>query len=175
MKLNFNVRVWENLVKAPASRDAATLALAHAADYLRRGEPLPMALAEHIAHAFEKAVQVAGYPEPKKLDKKQTRAEMKESDIKLSRAQERALSSALFLRVNRRPDASWLAVAAEYNKELNRLELRGEPLEQAIDSAKNHAMKRFNIKRDTLRRYLSEYKAARAAHDLILEEEDRDC
>ena len=63
LKHPFVLAAFDAVMRAPADPDAAGQALLIAAEYIRRGEPLPMRLAEWLADAIETAIQ-----KPERLD-----------------------------------------------------------------------------------------------------------
>ncbi len=92
-RLDFDVRVHDALRRADADPDAAAEALLIAADYLRRGEPLPRLLVEHLAGAIEAAM---GKPAAR-------RGSELLHELKLTAR-------------NRRPASDWLDVGAAFEQ-----------------------------------------------------------
>ncbi len=116
------------LAKAESDPEAAKDALLIAADYIKRGVPLPGILAHHIAGAIEAAMA-----KPKEL-----RAKALTDELRLSA-------------VNRRPKADWALVGADVEHHINEHQ-RGK------DRALLDVSERHNIDKRTAERYWRKYK-----------------
>jgi len=90
-------RATDALANAESDPEAAKVALLIAADYVRRGAPLPGNLADHIAGAIEAAMA-----KPKNL-----RAKALTYELRLSA-------------VNRRPKADWALIGSDVERHITR-------------------------------------------------------
>lgn len=133
----FDSKAIDALNWADSHADAARDALLMAAEYMRRGEALPPALAQYLCEAIECAMA---------KDNPKERARALTTELKLTA-------------INRRPKGYWLDIGGDA------CELLDSGATQ--DSAFAEVAEKYNTSPDTVRNYWREYDKASKEYDRL--------